>query len=59
MPSRSSTSSLQPSPPINRFQKGNVILKMTPSNATGASQPNVCVPPPPGATRLFVAGNTF
>lgn len=56
---RSTTSSYQPSPPISRFQKGNVILKMTPSTATGATQPNVCVAPPPGATRLFIAGNGF
>lgn len=59
MPSRSSSSSFQPSPPINRFQKGNVILKVTPSNASGATQPNMCVAPPPGATRIFIAGNTF
>ena len=59
MSARSTTSNLQPSPPINRFQRGNVILRVAVSTDTGAKQPNVCVPPPPGSTRLFIAGNGF
>lgn len=57
---RSTTSSLHPSPPINRLQRGNVILKVALSNAAaGAKQPNMCCPPTGGATRLFIAGNGF
>jgi hypothetical protein len=57
---RSTTSSLYPSPPINRFQRGNVVLKMSLSNAaTGAKQPNMCCPPTGGSTRLFIASNGF
>jgi hypothetical protein len=29
------------------------------SNAVGAKQPNVCCPPTGGATRMFIAGNSF
>jgi hypothetical protein len=57
---RSTTSSLYPSPPINRLQRGNVVLKVALSNAAaGAKQPNMCCPPTGGATRLFIAGNSF
>jgi hypothetical protein len=56
---RSTTSSQYPSPPVNRFQRGNVVLKMALSNAVGAKQPNVCCPPTGGATRMFIAGNGF
>ena len=57
---RSTTSAQYPSPPINRFQRGNVVLKMSLSNAaTGAKQPNMCCPPTGGSTRLFIASNSF
>lgn len=56
---RSTTSDKQPSPPINRLQRGTVISRLGLSNQEGAKQPNMCCPPTGGSTRLFIAGNSF
>jgi hypothetical protein len=62
MPTRSTTSEYQPSPPINRIPaKGGKIytgIVFRDGTATNPGvKPNMCVAPPPGETRLPKIGN--
>jgi len=62
MPTRSSTSEYQPSPPISRLNSrkaGKVAARVNVANASSTSgvKPNMCVPPTGGDGRLFSRSN--
>lgn len=64
MPTRSTTSQYQPSPPVNRLNSGKVaqrtqIVKGTTTPATGLRVSNMCVPPTGDDGRLFHVSPSF